>query len=45
MAVGINLLLDLSYVGEKCSVELGVLWVLQRSVDGTAGGAFAADEV
>ena len=45
LAVSLKLLLDLRFVSEKCSVELGVLWVLLDSGDGAAGGTLAADEV
>ena len=45
LAVSLKLLLDLRFVLEKCSVELGVLRVLLDGGDGAAGGTLAADEV
>ena len=45
LAVSLKLLLDLRFVSEKCSVELGVLRVLLDGGDGAAGGTLAADEV
>ena len=45
LAVILKLFLDLRLVGEKCTVELGVLRVLLDSGDGAAGGTLAADEV
>ena len=45
MALEMTLLIDLCFVGEKSSVELGVLWVLFESGDGAPGVTLAADEI